>query len=366
MVKCIHLIPLDGLGGVEVAARSFIRSACRDEQVDLRVMYLARGGGEGGQAAGPFRVIPSAFASTNNPAAHLLALFRIIMGRPEVLVCSLWKCMPIGICYKLLFPGKKFVCFLHSAKNVHWVDRVLTNLAIRFADAVWGDSEGTLLSRLPRKSRKEKRLRIISFVLESHYQRSLPRNVPSFVFWGRLHFHKGLDLALQLFAAIVRRNPLATYTIYGPDAGEEGKLRALAAELGLSRQVRFMGVTSFEELKSSAAQFGYYLQLSRLEGMAISVVEAMQLGLVPVVTPVGEISNYCNNHNSVLIEDLRNLEQYADCICKLLDNDVLHDTLRDNSLRTWNNPVTYSTDIVAALHELIPGQLASCRSLCQD
>ena len=37
--------------------------------------------------------------------------------------------------------------------------------------------------------------------------------------------------------------------------------------------------------------------------MAFSVVEAMQLGLVPVVTAVGEIRAYCHNgQNAVRIE----------------------------------------------------------------
>ncbi len=39
--------------------------------------------------------------------------------------------------------------------------------------------------------------------------------------------------------------------------------------------------------------------------MAISVIEAMQAGLVPIVTPVGEITGYCSDGvNSVFFEKL--------------------------------------------------------------
>ena len=48
----------------------------------------------------------------------------------------------------------------------------------------------------------------------------------------------------------------------------------------------------------------------------MSVVEAMQLGLVPVVTNVGEISRYCiDNFNSVIYKS--DIETFDD-ISKLL------------------------------------------------
>ena len=40
------------------------------------------------------------------------------------------------------------------------------------------------------------------------------------------------------------------------------------------------------------ANASFYLQTSKFEGFAMSVVESMMMGLVPVVTPVGEIGRY--------------------------------------------------------------------------
>jgi glycosyltransferase involved in cell wall biosynthesis len=358
--KCIHLVPSDGVGGVEAAARSYLASGAGDGVVDLRVMYLA------GRPllSRSEMVISSPFTGRNTPLAYLWGLARIIAERPEVLICSLWRTLPLGILYKLLFPAKKLVCFLHVARSPHLADRLLSRLAISLSDAVWSDCDTTLSCRVEERYRRGRRLRSISFVLEHFVQRSLPENSPSFVFWGRLNRQKGLDQALRLFAAIVARHPEARYYIYGPDDGEEFRLKQLAAELNLSDNVFFMGPTSIEQLRGKAGSSAYYLQLSRYEGMAVSVVEAMQLGLVPVVTPVGEICNYCNSENAVVVEDTDNLAQYADRLCRLLDDDPLYNTLRDNSLRTWNNPVTYSTDIVAALNELLTDRRGSFPDSC--
>ena len=35
--------------------------------------------------------------------------------------------------------------------------------------------------------------------------------------------------------------------------------------------------------------------------MAMSVAESMQLGLIPLVTNVGQIKNYCKNHKNSII-----------------------------------------------------------------
>ena len=63
----------------------------------------------------------------------------------------------------------------------------------------------------------------------------------------------------------------------------------------------FNSVISENIVKHYAKKCSFFLQLSFYEGFAMSVIEAMQLGLVPVVTNVGEISNYCiDNFNGVI------------------------------------------------------------------
>ena len=55
------------------------------------------------------------------------------------------------------------------------------------------------------------------------------------------------------------------------------------------------------------------------EGASMSVMDAMQLGLVPIVTTVGEISKYCKHkYNSLVITD--NQGTFSDIYLLLNDN----------------------------------------------
>ena len=100
----------------------------------------------------------------------------------------------------------------------------------------------------------------------------------------------------------------------------------------------------FESIKKYANKCSFFLQLSFFESFSISVVEAMQLGLVPVVTDVGEIIRYCiDNFNSVIYKS--DLETFND-VCKLLNNKENYLKIRKNAIEKWINKKTYEQNII--------------------
>lgn len=357
MIKCIHFVPVDGIGGVECAARSCVTGE-NSAEVDLRLMHLSGSVFfQNNEVADNGRVLAfkvnspdNIFAHINNPIAHLWAFFTLLHHKPDVLVCSLWRSMPVGILYKLLFPRVKFVCFLHSALPLHIVDKILNSVGMLLADAIWADSGMTLTARAPKYLASRKPLRVISFILEKIVPQTLPANAPVFVFWGRLDYMKGIDRSLSFFSAIYKSRPDASFYIYGPDGGEAKNFQALAEKLGISEAVHFMELTSIDEIQSVASNYSYYLLLSRREGMAMSVVEAMQLGLVPIVTPVGEIANYCKDDvNAVVVE---NIEAAANRVLVLLKDTKTYRELQQNALNRWSEPLLYKDDFIRAVKEV--------------
>ena len=83
----------------------------------------------------------------------------------------------------------------------------------------------------------------------------------------------------------------------------------------------------------------------------MSVVEAMQLGLVPVVTPAGEIANYCRNgENSIFIEDET---QALEDIKVILGASVKYRSMRENAIATWRGSPLYAESFIAAAKELV-------------
>jgi glycosyltransferase involved in cell wall biosynthesis len=167
---------------------------------------------------------------------------------------------------------------------------------------------------------------------------------PSFIFWGRIHKQKRLDNALYFFSEIYTSNKDASFIIIGPDCGDLKSVRNLVSNLKLSSAVHFMGPLSFDNIKILSANASFYLQTSELEGMALSVVEAMQLGLVPIVTPVGEIKNYCvDGFNAIFIT--KNNWNAIDNVRLLLSNVEDYNKFRYNSISSWNNKITYKDDV---------------------
>jgi glycosyltransferase involved in cell wall biosynthesis len=85
--------------------------------------------------------------------------------------------------------------------------------------------------------------------------------------------------------------------------------------------------------------------------MALSVVEAMQLGLVPIITPVGEIKNYCvDGFNAIVID---NEKTAVNKVLDILNNLESFQNLRKNAINTWKNSIIYQDNILVNCRELL-------------
>lgn len=301
MRTVLHLVPYDTLAGVETAVRSVPAEwEGPGGPVRLRRAYLT--------THSPVANFPGDWhgptISVNHPAAHWQLLQFARQAQADLAIASLWRCCPTLLALKMLQPRIRTVLFLHSAVDVHLPDKLLNRAAMRIADEIWADSTTTLEARVP--AALHARARVLSFLTErppAGSETPLPSNLngsvpPHFVFWGRLQYEKDLERAIDVFAAIRKLLPEARFDIIGPDRGALAGLRDRVAAHHLEQAVTFVGPLPQEALLERASQYRFYLQTSRFEGMAMSVIEAMTLGLVPVVTPVGEIPRYCHDGKS--------------------------------------------------------------------
>lgn len=343
-LKVVHLIPEDSLGGAETAAREM---ACRDGlHCDFHLIAMA---GEL-MVKGERRIQTLGFNSPLNPLAQVAATRAILRHQPDVLISSLWKSAPAAIMAKLLRPKMKLVAFFHSAERTHGSDWLLHRAIMKVADAIWADSSATLraaaVARLP--------ARTISYIIDPTPAATKDR-VPRarFVSWSRIHRHKGMDRSLKLIALLVARGVDARFDIWGPDQGPQAALELQAERLRIADRIHFRGAMSRTDLEEITADASFLLQLSRLEGMAMVVVEAMQAGLVPVVTPVGQIASYCRDGENAVIVDVAELDRAADRIASLLDEPHLYRRMSKAAHRQWiGRRRAYAEDICAAAHEL--------------
>ncbi len=104
------------------------------------------------------------------------------------------------------------------------------------------------------------------------------------LFVGRLVPNKGPDVLLRALPSLAAAFPEVRVLVTG-DGPMRGKLTRLAAALGVADVVEFLGHRSdIPELMKEASVF---VRPSTLEGLPLTVLEAMSTGIPVVATPVG-------------------------------------------------------------------------------
>lgn len=345
--QIFHIIPHDGVGGVEVAARSMLR---RDDlPCEFTLLLLA------GRTFAPdaSRVIESPYGSPLNPMAYLRALRICIRRQPEVIIFSLWKSVPIAILIRLLCRKSRLVFFLNLEKPAHLIDSLGSKVAVLCAQEVWADSRTTLQARLGGENRVGSR--VISFVTEPLApppDEQRPAR-PSFISWSRLARQKGIDRAIALCAELKKAGIIPRFEIWGPDHGELEHLEQLRDRLGMEEQIMFGGPVAEEDLPRIAANASFFLQLSRSEGMAMATVEAMQLGLVPITTPVGEMARYVVNGRTGIVVDCEAMAPAVAEIKRVLDDPQEYSRLQAEAVQFWRGAPLYADDVCQASNDLL-------------
>ena len=142
------------------------------------------------------------------------------------------------------------------------------------------------------------------------HPRTLPPNREwRFVQACRLIQKKGLPTSLRAFAAFAARYPQATFSIAGAGPLLE-ELQTLAHQLGVEKQVRFLGLLSQDELRELFFASHIFLHPSETgrdgnqEGVPNSMLEAMATGLPVFATTHGGIPEaIVNGVSGVLVPE---------------------------------------------------------------
>lgn len=333
-MKVIHIIPCDGIGGVEVAAKKMLNVEVDEFQFEL--FYVVD------------RNEPNFKKQLWNPFVYIRSLRVLLKKNPDVVVLSLWRSVALGLMLKMIRPNTRIIYFLHSNNTVHFLDDFFTKQAIKRSTLIFCDSKQSLSDIVP--SKYHFKAKIISFVTNPITKLCCGEPSPAFIFWGRLSKQKNLFRTINLFALIKSKIEDAHLTVIGPDEGELEGLINQSKRLALEANITFTGSLDLEGIKSYATKASFYLQTSEFEGMAMSVVEAMQMGLVPVVTSAGEIGTYCNDgENAIIIKD----DQVAVEKIEILLNDIMaFENYRNNAIATWANKKLYVESLIENLVEV--------------
>lgn len=170
----------------------------------------------------------------------------------------------------------------------------------------------------------------------SKFDYSNPLNI---LFLGRLDQNKGLIEIVKSLASLPSEiNFVLNIAGDGPDKDwflEECKIN-------LPNQYRYCGVVSGMTKTNLYNTSHIFLLPSYYEGLPNALLEAMNYGLVPIVTPVGSIPDVISHDMNGIIIPLKNHKSISDALTKLNKDPLLFQNLSNHAQETIE--ANYSLD----------------------
>jgi L-malate glycosyltransferase len=142
----------------------------------------------------------------------------------------------------------------------------------------------------------------------------LPR--PRVMFTGRLHPQKNLPLLLEAWTEVARRRA-GNLILVGP-GNERQRLAELAATLGISNRVQFVGAADNPADYLRAADV--FVLPSVAEGMSNSLLEAMATALPCVVSGIGGNTDLVADRETGRLVIKPTAEAWSKILLEMLDN----------------------------------------------
>jgi glycosyltransferase involved in cell wall biosynthesis len=147
---------------------------------------------------------------------------------------------------------------------------------------------------------------------------------------GRLVKEKGCDYFLRAAADVLPHFPGTKFLFIG-DGPERMSLELLARDLGIEENVTFLGHS--KDMPPVYASLDFCVLPSLLEGMPMTVLEAMAAGKTIIATRVGEIPNMLDTDVNGLLVAPGSVAELRAAMIRLLGNPSLRSRLGANGRR---------------------------------
>ena len=337
MKKIVHIVPTFELGGVQAGILYSIQELSAIYDFKILVVY--------GKKTNLINDLPIEiqksfiWTEANSLTKGWIKSYGILKKlQPAIIISSLWKSVLVSVLYKITHKKTTLLGFYHSTKHAHFVDGFFLKLMSYFQDRALADS--TVTKEYIRKKYSINNTSVIFYHFDFNQSSSKEikpaSEVIKFAYFGRVTISKGVKRAID-FCKLCKLNGIDfIFHIYGN--GDLPLFKKQIADLGLERDIFINDTLPLDKVIPTMREYDYLLQLSDYEGMALSVVEALNCGLVPIVTPVGEIVHYSRDGKNAiwLDEDFdKNLPMLVDKLKKVINEPGLYQQLSFSGTQTF-------------------------------
>ncbi|MGY5352977.1 glycosyltransferase family 4 protein [Wenyingzhuangia sp. IMCC45533] len=140
----------------------------------------------------------------------------------------------------------------------------------------------------------------------------------SFMTIGRLHWKKDYESTLLALKKIKDKGVKFQYYMIG-EGSEKEKLSYLVYELGLKKEVTFVGKIPQKEILNYFINSDLYIQYSLQEGFCNAVLESQAMGVLPIVSNAEGLSENVVNHKTGWVIEKNKPELLADKLIEVLN-----------------------------------------------
>ena len=163
-----------------------------------------------------------------------------------------------------------------------------------------------------------------------------PRSNDNILLLGNLCHRKGHFDALHVAVKVSQVFPKAKFLFAGAerDKGALRQLKIKAKELGVIKNVEFLGPVFGDAKDELLLRAGIFLMPSHVENMPISLMEAMAAGLPAIATCVGAVPEMVQEGVTGYVVECRNIFNLADRLSLLLADPTLREDLGHAACKT--------------------------------
>jgi len=232
----------------------------------------------------------------------------------------------------------------------NFLAKPLIKFALRKADLITCDAEHMKEAMIKLGAKPEK-IKIIYFGVDTEKFSPGPKdkelikklgieNCPVVISLRNLEPIYDVETLIRAIPLVLKEIPDVKFIIAGKGSEEE-KLKNLAKELKVSESIRFVGWINHEILPDYLRIGDVYVSTSVSDSTSVSLLEAMAVGLVPVVTDVGENRKILKNGENGFLIPVKNSKILAEKIIFLLKDKEFRDRIKEINMKLIQDQFNY-------------------------
>jgi len=234
---------------------------------------------------------------------------------------------PLALMMRAFNRATRIGVIAHGVEVWHPLSR-LQRKALQRSDFILAVSEYTKREVIKHNGVEENKISIFPNTLDPYWEKTpgttnINSEYPVLLSVSRMNKedrYKGIDDVIRALPTIVRESGPVTYRVVG-NGDDVPRLQALAAGLGVSRYVDFVGELPDSELREQYRQCSIFAMPSRKEGFGIVFLEAMSYGKAVVGGSHGGTPSVVKDGETGLLVENSDVPGIAQAIVHLLNNE---------------------------------------------